>query len=202
MTRTSIINYLIDEINAEYYLEIGVENPYSNFEHINCRNKVGIDPIPKRDDIIALESDEFFSLLPIYTDWPQKYDVIFIDGLHHEDQVERDIINSLNVLNDGGYIVCHDMNPATKEMQAIPRKQNEWTGSCWKAWVKLKMKRNDIIMKVVDTDYGCGIIQKGSQDTIDLYGLRLDYDNLTMNRKKWLNLISIDTFINKHGGVR
>ena len=80
-------------------------------------------------------------------------------------------------------------------MQKVPRIQSEWTGSCWKAWVKLRAKRDDLIMKVIDTDYGCGIIQKGSQDTIDLNGSEISYNNLIKNRHKWLNLISTDNFI-------
>jgi hypothetical protein len=185
MTRTEIINYLIKKINAKSYLEIGVREPEGNYNFIICENKTAVDPVPLSPGIIALTSDNFFAQNK------DTFDIIFIDGLHEADQVERDIINSLAVLNPGGYILCHDMNPTDELMQRVPAETTgAWTGDCWKAWVKLRSERKDLAMFVLDTDYGVGIIQKGKQKLILLNGLELTYSNLVANRKEWLNLIN------------
>ncbi len=74
------------------------------------------------------------------------FDVIFIDGLHLAEQVDRDISNSLKVLKEDGFIVLHDCNPPTewhaREMYAFYHTpaQGQWNGTTWKAFLKY---RND-----------------------------------------------------------
>jgi hypothetical protein len=185
MTRTQIINHLIEKIDAKSYLEIGVREPEGNYNKIVCENKVAVDPVPLGTGIIALTSDAFFKQNQ------ETFDVIFIDGLHVAEQVERDIINSLAVLNPGGYIVCHDMNPTEELMQRVPiETMGAWTGDCWKAWVKLRSERKDLVMSVLDTDFGVGVITRGEQELVSLNGLGLTYTNLDANRQKWLNLVT------------
>ena len=138
-----------------------------------------------------MTSDEFF------LQNQEKFDVIFIDGLHEAYQVEKDINNSLEALNDNGFIMCHDMSPKSEAMQRVPRTEVGWTGDCWKAWVKVRSTNPNVKMFVVNTDFGCGVIQKGSQELLDLNNLDLTYENLNKHRKEWLNLISIEEFLNK-----
>ena len=38
----------------------------------------------------------------------------------------------------------------------------EWTGDVWKAIAELRVERIDLDIKVVNTDYGCGIIRRGT----------------------------------------
>ena len=79
MTRTDIIQLLIDKIKAKSYLEIGVSGG-ENFQTIRCENKVGVDPELTSPATIFLTSDEFFKQNK------DTFDVIFVDGLHHADQ--------------------------------------------------------------------------------------------------------------------
>ena len=87
------------------------------------------------------------------------------------------------------------MNPHSEFIQRYPQAipESEWTGDCWKAWVKLRSERDDLNMLVVDTDYGCGIISKGKQKKIKISG-DLTWELLDSNRKELLNLISVDGF--------
>jgi len=188
MNRTEIIQALINKINGKRYLEIGM-GPGHNFTSVVCEHKVCVDPTPTVPVTFSLTSDAFFGQNK------DTYDVIFIDGLHWSEQVYKDIVNSLNVLNDGGYIICHDMNPHSEFIQRYPQPkiESEWTGDCWKAWVQLKTERDDLQMSVVDTDYGCGVITIGKQDKIKVNG-DLTWDLLDSNRKELLNLISVDEF--------
>jgi hypothetical protein len=186
LRRTDIINRLALEIGAQAYLEIGVGRG-QNFKRVKCPLKVGVDP--SKNTTHKITSDEFFQ------DNKDYFDLIFIDGLHHAEQVERDILNSLNFLNKGGFIVCHDMIPKSEGHQKVPRVQSAWTGDCWKAWVKLRSQKTNIEMFVVDRDRGCGVIRKGNQETINIDGIELTWGNLCKHKKKWLNLISEKEFL-------
>jgi hypothetical protein len=186
MNRTKIINLIAQKISAQNYLEIGVFDG-QNLNSVNIPNKTGVDPDKKSKATIFKTSDDFF------LENDKKFDIIFIDGLHHADQVEKDINNSLNSLNEHGYIVCHDMLPTDKNMEAVPRKQGIWTGDCWKAWVKIRETRSDLSMFVIDTDYGCGIITFGSQDVLQI-SEELTFENYQKNRQKWMNVISVKEF--------
>ena len=200
MKRAEIIQKLIDTINGQSYLEIGLGSGAA-WKRIKCKKKCGVDPqFNKQFDYQKgqectikpthnMTSDMFFEQNSDY------FDVIFIDGLHTAEQVEKDIDNSLKTLNNGGFIVCHDMNPESEGAQAVPRTQTKWNGDCWKAWVNIRSERSDLSMFVVDTDHGCGVIQKGRQKLLDLNNLNLTYENLNKHRKEWLNLISVEEFI-------
>lgn len=192
-TRTEIIQRLIDNNRFESYLEVGVQQTVNNFNKIKCALKIGVDPDPDAKATYCLTSDEFFELAI------QKgvvYDIIFIDGLHEDEQVERDVLNSLKVLSPNGYIVCHDMNPPTELHQRVPRESKQWNGDCWKAFVKLR-ERSDLRMVTVNCDWGCGIITRGKQEPLGRTVSNEDnltYENFDKNRQRWLNLVSPEYF--------
>lgn len=208
MNRTDIINIYAKSIDAKSYLEIGVRVAEDNFNHIRVPYKVGVDSGVEGifEGTHKMTSDEYF------LENMDTFDLIFIDGLHESDQVSRDIKNSLNILNENGVIICHDMNPKTKEhqlsntdslRQKYVKEQKEignkgyglWTGDCWKSFVYLRSTRNDLEMFVIDTDFGVGIIKKGTQQVIKI-PIELTYEHLELNRKTYLNLISVDEFLN------
>jgi SAM-dependent methyltransferase len=187
MKRTDIINLLINKVTAKNYLEIGVSDG-KNFADVICENKTGVDPEYNTPATIHKTSDDFFK------DNTDKFDIIFVDGLHHADQVYRDIKNSLKVLNKNGYIVCHDMNPMKEEHQTIPYVGGHWNGDCWKALVQLRQEHDDLEILTIDTDQGCGIISFSNTKPL-IVKEELTYENLTKNRKDWLNLISVNKFL-------
>lgn len=193
MNRTILINHIVRKTRAKSYLEIGVWNGV-NFQQISCRRKIGVDPDPESPATLNITSDDFFA------NNKEKFDIIFIDGLHHADQVEKDILNSLEVLNEGGYILCHDMSPAEEAHQVVPFNGGIWNGDCWRAFVKLRQIRSDLEMCTVDTDYGCAIIKKGKQDLLVIND-EINYANFDRNRKQWLNLISVTDFYNMFGEI-
>ncbi len=190
--RSAILNTLVDKYGYQSYLEIGQGNREQNLDWIQCRIRVGVDPAPEVNAAFQMSSDEFFATNN------DRFDLVFIDGLHHADQVERDIQNALDILNDKGSIVVHDCNPTEEEMQVHPPSGNikAWTGDVWKAWARLRATRPDLTMWVVDTDVGCGVIRKGSQKTIEIPD-PLTYAQLDTNRAEWLNLVSVQDFLNR-----
>ena len=189
MKRTDIINSLIKKNNYKSYLEIGVHRPHMNFNHIDIPLKWGVDPDPEAGCVFTMTSDEFFA-----KDHGVTFDIIFIDGLHHSEQVFKDLNNAIGILEEGGTIVVHDCSPTNEDMQMVPQEgRSIWTGDVWKAWVKLRSERSDVKMAVVDTDWGCGIITHGEQEVIALPET-LTYEVLDSTRKELLNLISVEEF--------
>jgi Methyltransferase domain len=191
MKRTDIINTLIEKYGYKSYLEVGTQFPSSNFDKINAEYKVSIDPFPMGEVTFVGTSDEYFESI---TD-DVKYDIIFIDGLHHSDQVLKDIENSLNHLSKNGSIVCHDCLPMSEQMQQRDNNGGEWTGDVWKAIAELRVERIDLDIAVVDTDYGCGIIRRGTNVPYETDQDYLTYSYYSMNKWKMLNVISPEQFL-------
>ena len=190
-TRTHIINFLINKNSYASYLEIGVFKG-QNFNKIKCKRKVGVDP----EGVATFKgtSDEFFAVNKDF------FDIIFIDGLHLEEQVDRDINNSLNNLSSGGTIVLHDCLPMSEEHQRdVYGSSGLWAGTVWKSIAKKRMNDPYLEIKVVDTDYGCGIIRK-SKDIHKLYPkTNINYSLYDKYKKDLLNIITVKEFINFYG---
>jgi hypothetical protein len=201
MNRIDIIQSFINKLGAKAYLEIGVQGG-SCFEAIKCEKKVGVDPDESSRATVKLTSDEYFNRHNKMDARTEKefFDVIFIDGLHHADQVEKDILNALEHLNEGGVICVHDNLPTNKFMQEIPQQpsHNEWTGNGWETWVKLRQTRSDLEMYVVNTDWGVGVIKRGTQTPV-VINLPITWENYAVHSSEWSNVISVDQFKHKEG---
>ena len=68
MTRTEIINSLIDKHDYTNYLEIGVNTPSQpgyNWIGVKAQSKTGVDP--NVDTTFKMTSDEFFQKIPFPT---------------------------------------------------------------------------------------------------------------------------------------
>ncbi|NQZ75642.1 MAG: class I SAM-dependent methyltransferase [Ekhidna sp.] len=200
-SRTEIINFLLQGRSDANYLEIGVRNPEDNFNYIVAANKYSVDPGVEFEENpvdFQMTSDEFFQQLAegkILKD--TLFDVLFIDGLHLAEQVDRDINNALQYIKEDGFIVLHDCNPPsewhareTYNYKLTPAK-GCWNGTTWKAFVNAR-KSQEFFSCCIDTDWGVGIISK----KIDL-GLRNEISNpyweysiFEKNRTEILNLIS------------
>lgn len=155
-TKQEIINNLITERNYKKYLEIGV-GAGTNLNQIVCDSVEGVDPEASKyigkHKVTETTSDEFLST------GKTKWDIIFIDGLHHADQVERDIINSLKRLKKGGCLVVHDVCPPCEEMTVVPRgAQKMWTGDVYKTFFALHAM-DGIETHYHTCDFGVGIIE-------------------------------------------
>ena len=79
-TRDFIIQNIINLKDFKSYLEIGTFHD-DLFKQIKCNKKVGVDPIS--GGTVRKTSDQFFN------DNKDKFDCIFIDGLHYYSQVKK-----------------------------------------------------------------------------------------------------------------
>jgi hypothetical protein len=206
-TRADIINHLINKKKYKSYLEVGTCHPDHNFNKINCIFKECIDPTPLADTITyKMTSDDAFKIIRQNN---KKYDIIFIDGLHEKNQVDKDVYNSLMALNKGGTIVLHDCNPPTK-LHSLPpdeffkdptnciKANGAWNGDVYRTIIELRTSQPNLYVCVVDTDWGCGIVHEGTQK---LYPKEKDiftYEYFDAHRKELLNLISVEDFYLKY----
>lgn len=187
MYRFDLINNYISRYNFNSYLEIGTWRGEA-FNSIHASTKISVDPDPSCNATFVLTSDEFFKK---NTD---KFDIIFIDGLHEHSQVDRDIKNSLNALNKHGVIIMHDCHPITEQHQEWDNHSHqegrEWTGDCWKAFVKNRAEL-PYEMYVWDHDWGCGVIDTNIQKTSDTTLLPTNMENMTYQdfiaHPEWMN---------------
>ena len=211
---TEIINYLIEKYNYKTYLEIGVYKKEC-FNEINIEHKECCDVkdwLNDNDITYLMTSDEMFDLIPIN----KKFDIIFIDGLHSEHQLDKDIINSLKHLNKGGIVLCHDILPCNPKsaIEYFDISYNPvWNGTCYKSICKLNNENiefytidNDdhglTVIKYVDNPYDINIDKYCSNQIYDNLFINNDnneypfINNCTLQGKFCLHIISIDDFFN------
>ena len=183
-SRIDIVKSIIDKKKYNSYLEIGTFKD-ELFNKINCKYKVGVDPVSGGN--VRKTSDDFFKTNS------QKFDLIFIDGLHHYKQVKKDIINSLNALNDKGIILMHDCLPKDYYYQAVPRSQYVWNGDTWKAFLEFRVK-DYVDSYCCYADQGIGVILKRKNKNklnLNIQNFeRFNFNNFASNYKKYLNLIN------------
>jgi len=89
-------------------------HPRGQLRRYWAKIKIGVDPDRKSNATFQIPYDEFFAQNH-YT-----FDLIFINGLHDANQMEKALANSLKVLNPGGSIVMQNLNPISPGQQAVP----------------------------------------------------------------------------------
>jgi len=220
MTRIDVIQAIIDKIKGKTYLEIGSQNGDSFFK-VRAKRKFAVDPkfkIPKKKMLgeilsraAALEtvrfyettSDRFFLDNPSLFD-RNKIDVAFVDGLHTYKQSLQDVFNCLRHLNDNGFIVLHDCNPAAEaiatpassfqdaENKKVPGWAGYWSGDVWKTIVHLRSLHSELNVFVLDSDFGVGVVNKSKNEKPLSYSAKdieqMSYSDLASKREELLNL--------------
>jgi len=189
--RWDVINELIASTGEARFLEIGVQHGKCG-ARVSASHKVGVDPEPLRhaesgyDWFFRGTSDQYFGQAAAQ----QQFDVVLVDGLHHGEQVLRDVDNALSRLAEGGYIVLHDCNPQSELAQRVPRATGIWNGDCWRAMVALR-QRAGIDAFTVDTDHGVGVVRRapGAAPLLEASPAST-YGELAADRERQLGLVS------------
>ena len=189
--RYDIINKIIIKRNYTSYLEIGCFKD-ETFNQINIKKKIGVDPVSGGN--LRMTSDKFF------IENKEKFDLIFIDGLHVYEQVIKDIFNSIKVLKENGIILVHDCLPRKLWYQTPIRMSDTWNGDVWKAIVECRTLEN------IDTytclaDEGIGVIKVQKNNNLLNLNLsnfkNLKYKEYYTNRESLMNIINVEKLINQ-----
>jgi predicted O-methyltransferase YrrM len=108
---TYFLIQLVKSLNVSSYLELGVQKGDTFFEIKKVvKNCVGVDIKPRIDGILNMPTDNFFKINK------STFDFIFIDADHTYEQVLKDFINSMQILNTDGVCALHDTYPIDKSM--------------------------------------------------------------------------------------
>ena len=185
--RWDLIEYLTNKYKYSDYLEIGCDQDQL-FSKVKIKNKTGVDPTNGGN--IRKTSDEFFK------ENKNKFDIIFIDGLHTYNQVKKDILNSINCLKDEGIVLVHDCMPDSLSKQAVPRYRMSWNGDVWKAIVDLRQNEN-LEIYTCKIDQGIGVIKKKRNSSIlkiEKNIKDLKFKDYYKNYEKYLRVVDLDEF--------
>ena len=189
--RYDIINKIIIKRNYTSYLEIGCFKD-ETFNQINIKKKIGVDPVSGGN--LRMTSDQFFR------ENKEKFDLIFIDGLHVYEQVIKDIFNSIKVLKENGIILVHDCLPRKLWYQTPTRMSDTWNGDVWKAIVECRTLENiDTYTCLADEGIGVIKVQKNNNPlNLNLSNFKnLKYKEYYTNRESLMNIISVEKLINQ-----
>ena len=193
--RYDLLNFLISNFGLKSYLEIGYQNGIC-YDNIKISEKNAVDPYPnmKKDNTLkVMTSDNFFKTNT------KKYDIIFIDGLHTYDQVKEDFKNSIKALNNGGFIVLHDMNPSSEERAKSFSDGGVWNGDCFKLAIDFYNGYNDFEYITLNMDQGCMVVMTSNKkESINVESIENNYKSFDENRNEILNLITPDDFVKKY----
>jgi hypothetical protein len=145
-------------------------------------NAKTFDNIHGLDDAKSDDSDDVFENLKL-----NKFDVIFIDGMHNCENVLRDFNNSVNALTKDGAIFIDDCIPLNyNEQLKIPVRHHyengilkygeEWTGDVWKfVYHLLKNYKNKIIVHYFHNIEFRGIVRVQFKEKFEVV---VSYDEL------------------------
>ncbi len=125
--------------------------------------------------------------------------MIFVDGLHQVDQVDRDISNAFKYLHHDGFVVLHDCNPPTewhaRESFKYPftPATSHWNGTTWKAFVKWRSEPS-VKSCCIDTDWGLGVLTKAFDigEAVPPHNPFFEFGDLHRDRKRSLNLVAFE----------
>ena len=182
--RIELIKYMIENKNYKKYLEIGCHND-EVFNKISIE-KIGVDPVSGGN--FRGTSDEFFKVNK------EKFDIIFIDGLHEYKQIKRDILNSIEFLNEGGAILCHDSLPEKYSDQTVPYSLGIWSGDVWKSIVEFRtLKGLDTCVCTIDR--GVTIIKvRQNNNLLDLKEKNFEKLSFKFYLKNYSQIMNIKNF--------
>jgi hypothetical protein len=118
LSRARVVQGLLSLYAAPRYLEIGVSQG-ATFHSVKAARKVAVDPQFDFDVAAArssqpeahyhaVTSDEYFGRIAGPS---ERFDVIFLDGLHTFEQTLRDFTNAIYVVAPNGVIVIDDITP-------------------------------------------------------------------------------------------
>jgi SAM-dependent methyltransferase len=197
LDRTEIVCAIAARIGAKSYLEIGVDSG-ATFLKVDVPDKTGVDPNPNTPATHHETSFSFFA----NTSPERKWDLVFVDGLHHQESVLFDIMSARRHLAPGGVIVVHDVDPPTLEAGSRTACAGAWCGDVWLTWLRLRRSRIRHWMAVVDADLGIGVIAPGrslSDESAAIPELSSwepseAWAQFRANRRAWLGLIAESEF--------
>ncbi|WP_205474588.1 class I SAM-dependent methyltransferase [Nocardioides sp. SYSU D00038] len=144
--RHQVVRRLLATYDDPRYLEVGV-SAGRTFHQLAASTMVAVDPEFRFDHVAAarehphatyhpVTSDEYFGTVIGRDD---KFEVVYLDGLHTFEQTLRDLLNALEHLTPDGVVVIDDVRPPSyhaslPDLSQVARLR-EAAGDPTKAWM-------------------------------------------------------------------
>ena len=163
---TGIINSILKVLpKRESYLEVGIFKG-ATFQSVIAGNKWGVDidpafditKLPRSTTVFVKPSDNFFAEL----NSDNMFDMIYIDAEHTFAQAYRELVHSVNHLNNWGVVLLDDTVPfdgvaAISDESESKREalrvhgSNKWShqGDVWKLILQVSEFHKDLIVRTV-----------------------------------------------------
>ncbi|WP_298964747.1 class I SAM-dependent methyltransferase [uncultured Methylobacterium sp.] len=151
VTRTEVVQGILDLFENPNYLEIGVFEG-KTFNNLKAGSKSAVDPAfafdyqavaaeDKSAQFFKVTSDRYFAE---HAPQDSKFDVVYIDGLHTFEQTLRDLLNAFSYTHERSVIVIDDVYPSSyiaglpdkrqfvqaRELSGL--KSRDWMGDVYK----------------------------------------------------------------------
>lgn len=203
--RGEFIKEVAEKKQIKKYLEIGIEHdPKAPYRILSAEQKLSVDIDASTGADYIMTSDVFFNNLDqgkiTNLDKNYKWDIIFIDADHNAQFVYRDLMNSLNHLEDNGIIFMHDVLPIgyerTLEKPIFTNGIVLPVMNCdaWKVFHLILKERSDLhACTLIDSLAGLGVVTKckdGKRKLLDKHvNMFFQYSQIEKNLKLNMNTI-------------
>ncbi|MCB8878376.1 class I SAM-dependent methyltransferase [Acidisoma silvae] len=177
ISRPDVLNGILRLFRQAHYLEVGV-NRGETFLQINAERKVAVDPKflfsledahkqHTKSTFHEVTSDLYFSerIKP-----GEKFQLIYLDGLHTFEQTLRDFVNATHCLSEDGVIVIDDVIPSSYQA-AMPDQHdafrvkaftgdpdNSWMGDTYKLVFFIHTFFPDYNLRTVANNHGQSVV--------------------------------------------
>ena len=213
-SKSDVVNWIAREAGFRSYLEISTA--FSGFQF----GKIDRNQFKVIERVVYCATVDFDDGLPVtgmsfsddsrvgleaLTNSSQRFDVIFVDPWHTYESSHRDIKSALGLLEPGGVIVVHDCLPPNLEIADPEFRPGSWSGHTYLAFLDIVREHTEVAFSVIDTDFGCGVIQTPNEHGMFSFGGVCRHESLLLDHADWtvfsnfgaeaLNLLSPREFV-------
>lgn len=172
VTRLEVIQSCLDLFSNPMYLEVGVWKG-KTFGPAKAGTKVAVDPTfpdgvldrlraQNNTELHEVTSDQYFAA----ANPSQKFDVIYLDGLHTFEQTLRDLINAVSFIAPRGIIIIDDVYPDTYHAsladvshsrivkRATGSDNKNWMGDVYKMTLFIESFFQQYTYRVISNNHG------------------------------------------------
>ncbi|HEY2636606.1 MAG TPA: class I SAM-dependent methyltransferase [Solirubrobacteraceae bacterium] len=200
-----LVQACLDMFEAPRYLEIGLFRGVT-FRAIEAAEKVGVDPdlqylefapadAGPNATIHEVTSDDYFGQV---ADPGERFDVVFLDGLHSFEQTMRDLHNALAFTGPRGIIVVDDVYPSSfaaalpvyeqfrRVRNTLHIESGAWMGDVYRLLFFLETFHQELTYRTVAEDYGQMVVWRQRRPAVEERSVeavaRMTYDDAVLGR--------------------